>query len=79
MPNPVTSFLFSGRVYTPDMEVSADDDAVRTHPHLFSVASAAAASEKPVETATARPGEARSVKRPAKKAAKKRAAKKTEG
>lgn len=79
MPKPVTSFSFAGRIYNVGVDVAADDPAVRRHPHLFDGPPPVALVRAPVETATARPGEARAVKRPAKKAAKKRQPKKVDG
>jgi len=69
MPKPLTSFSFAGRVYNVGVDVADTDPAVRRHPELFAAGGPIA---KPVEAATARPGETRAVKRPAKKAAKKR-------
>lgn len=77
MPKPLTSFSYDGRIYTPNMDVDGDAPVVRRHPHLFD-GPAAAPVQATLEDATARPGEVRAVKRPAKKAAKKRQPKKAD-
>lgn len=61
-------FSYRGVVYSPGLVIDDGEEVVRRYPSMFRLAGQPA-DDAPVERATARPGEKRATKRPAKKAA----------